>query len=235
MLSVIVPTMWAYPPFLEFLLEVLGRNSVGEVLIINNEKKSTPVSDILSHPKIRMYESPENLFVAPSWNLGAQICKYDKMAFLSDDLKCDSAVFDLVDRFLDLPNVGMVGIVMPYEGTDCYEKNFSDGSIDIINCQSKDIKGDRISSEVGIGNLFFLKKENWKDIPGVKIFHGEILQWNRMEEINKQNFVIVNCYAETPWHVSWIKMSENPETSHLLGKYQIEDQKFCEGIGFRFK
>ena len=235
MLSVIVPTMWAYSPFLEFLHEVLHRDSVGEVLIINNEKKLTPTNSILSHPKIRMYESPENLFVAPSWNLGAQICKYEKMAFLSDDLKCDSRVFDVVDQFLDFPNVGMVGIVMPYEGTDCYEKNFSDGSIDIINCQSKDNDGNRISSEVGIGNLFFLKKENWKEIPVVKIFHGEILQWNRMEEINKQNFVIINCYAETPWHVSWLKMSENPETAHLLGKYQNEDQKFCESIGFRFK
>lgn len=234
MLSVIVPTIWAHSPFLDFLPDLLNRESVGEVLIINNEKRLTPTNQILSHPKIRMYESSENLFVAPSWNLGSQICKYEKMAFLSDDLKCDAKVFDLADQFLDLPNVGMIGIVTPYGDTNCYEKNFSDGSINIINYQSKDINGDRISSEVGVGNLFFIRKENWKDIPGVKIFHGEVLQWNRMEEINKQNFLIINCYAETPWHVSWLKISADPETAHILGKYQVEDQKFCESIQFRY-
>ena len=37
MLSVIIPTMWKYEPFLDYLKGVLEQESVGEVIIINND------------------------------------------------------------------------------------------------------------------------------------------------------------------------------------------------------
>lgn len=234
MLSVIVPTMWAYPAFLELLPKILSEPSVGEVVIINNNVKETPNNTIFSHEKIRMFNSEQNLFVAPSWNLGAKICTYDKMAFLSDDLLFDLRVFEKVNLFLDLPKVGMVGIVTPYGETDCYSKNFIDGSIDIVDYNSFGYDGKKISSAVGAGNLFFIRKENWKEIPVVKIFHGEVLQWNRMEEIGKTNYVVINCFAETPWHVTWKKLSLEEPTAALIANYRILDQQYCESVSFRY-
>ena len=55
MLSVIIPTMWKYAPFLDYLEGVLEQNSVGEVIIINNNVYATPDSEVLAHEKIRMH------------------------------------------------------------------------------------------------------------------------------------------------------------------------------------
>lgn len=234
MLSVIIPTMWKYEPFVDFLGQVLDQKTVDEVIIINNDVEMTPNSEVLKHPKIRMHNCEENIYVAPAWNLGASLARNDKLAFLSDDLECNINVFDKVCEFLDNENVGIVAIVTPYLETTCYARNYTDNTIEIIDSNLRDSDGNRKCSEVGMGNLFFIRKELWKDIPGVKIFHGEVLQWNRIENIGKINHLIINCYAKTPWHVTWTKMSEEEKYAKEISKYQILDQQYCESIQYRY-
>ena len=111
MLSVIVPTMWCHEPFLDFLQLVLEQDSVGEVIIINNDVSVTPESEVLSHEKIRMHNCEKNIYVAPAWNLGAELARFDKFCFLSDDLDVNIDVFNRADEFLK-PEIGMVSLLV---------------------------------------------------------------------------------------------------------------------------
>ena len=69
MISVIVPTMWAYEPFLNFIGSIVELNCIGEIIIINNCVKDTPEHFALSHPKVKMKNMQQNIFVNPAWNL----------------------------------------------------------------------------------------------------------------------------------------------------------------------
>jgi hypothetical protein len=233
MISVIVPTMWKYPPFLEFFKSLVHIGCIGELIIINNNKQETPNDLIFSHPKVRIHNSESNLYVAPSWNLGANLAQFEHLAFLGDDVFVDINIFRKVDGFLSEDvedNVGIVGAVFRYDGDDTYQRFYTDGSIDIIYVHEGE-DGKRPSA-AGMGNLFFIKKKLWKEIPFVKIFHGEVLQWNRLDPI-KKNHVVVNCNTDTPWHTTWKNLAETSVDE--FNRIQMRDQEYCENVKFYFE
>jgi hypothetical protein len=227
MISLIVPTMWRYSPFIEYLDQLINIDVIGEIIIINNDVNKTPD---LKHPKLNIINNKENIYVCPSWNLGAQLAKYDKLGFLSDDAIIDTNVFAKVDEFLT-KDIGMIGILAKYnEYAPIYEKFYTDGSINFVNSQEPD--DEKRPPATGIGNLFFLNKKDWKDIPEeIKIFHGEVLQWNRIQAY-KSNYIITNCRIETPWHVTWKSISE--EIPNEFCEIQKRDQEICESMSFIF-
>lgn len=220
MLSVIIPTMWKYEPFLGYLEGVLEQESVGEVIIINNYVADTPDSDILTHEKIRMHNCEKNIFVAPAWNLGAELAHYDKLCFLSDDVEVDLNVFDKTDAFMT-PDIGMVGLLVDDREEHSYHRFLTDGSIEYISANDKD--STRRPPIVGIGCMFFVNKSDYTPIPQVKIFHGEVMLWKRISTA-KQNYMIVNCEVYTPWHVTVNYIGEtNSELGALYAQIQIDD------------
>jgi len=227
MISLIVPTMWRHQPFIEYLNQILDIDVIGEVIIINNDISKTP--DI-SHEKLKIINNDYNIYVCPSWNLGAKLAQFDKLGFLSDDANIDTRVFSKVDEFLT-EEIGMVGILAPYnEYAPIYEKFYTNGSIEFVNSQEPE--DDKRPPAMGIGNLFFLNKKDWKDIPEeIKIFHGEVLQWNRIQ-VYKSNYIITNCHIETPWHVTWKSISE--EIPNEFCEIQKRDQEICESMSFIF-
>ena len=230
MLSVIVPTMWAYSPFIDFLKTIVDIEYIGEFILINNSKQNTPVDDILNHPKIRVISPDSNLYVAPSWNLGAHIAQFETLGFLSDDVFVDNRVFEKVDAFFNKDindEVGMIGILSKYLEDPNYDMFYTNGNIDIVYVHDNTL--DRRPSATGMGNLFFVKKKDWKDIPHVKIFHGEVLQWKRLDLI-KKNYVITNCYNDTPWHATWHMLSD--VSSDEFGEIQKNDQNFMDNVGY---
>lgn len=225
MLSVIVPTMWKHEPFLDYLEGVLEQESVGEVIIINNDVASTPDSEVLSHEKIRMHNCEKNIYVAPAWNLGAELARHDKLCFLSDDTEADLRVFDKTDAFLK-PEIGMVGLLVDDINDNSYEDFFTDGSIEFVPTSGAD---GRRPPVVGIGCLFFVNRSDYTPIPKVKIFHGEVMLWKRINTA-KENYMIVNCEAYTPWHVTISALSSNRETETTY--YQIQKDDYEAAFGF---
>lgn len=221
--------MWRHTPFLETLKDLVNVACIDEIVIINNDVKNTPDADILKHEKIKMHNSETNLYVNPSWNLGARLAKNAKLAFFSDDVSVDLKVFDKVNDFLN-DEVGMIGILSRYLDDPSYDKFMTDGSIDIVYNYEPD--ADKRPPPIGIGNLFFLNKKDWKNIPTeLKIFHGEMLQWNRLSSI-KKNYIITNCRIETPGHVTWTYLAK--EQNAEFSKIQMNDQKIAEQRGFIF-
>jgi len=77
MISVVIPTMWKFRPFLQFLEDMLDSPAVGEVIIINNDAVKTPVDHVLSNPKVRMYDFGKNIYVNPAWNFGVAQSKFE--------------------------------------------------------------------------------------------------------------------------------------------------------------
>ncbi len=235
MFSVIIPTMWKSDKILEMIARIVDIDSVKEIIVINNEKNSTPESDVLKHSKVKIHESETNLFVCPSWNLGAKLSKYPILCFCQDDITFDVKVFDKVKRlFEEDSNVGVVGSLVSYNKEekyqDVYSKFFTDGSINLVLAQEPDPS--KRPPPTGAGNLFFIKKEDWIDIPNeIKIFHGELLIWNYYDE-RKRNYIITNFDIKTNWHTTWTYLAE--VDSNSFSNIQLNDQMTCEKQGFRF-
>jgi len=231
MISLIIPTMWRYPPFIEYLNYLVEIECIDDIVIINNDVARTPENEILKHYKLNIYNSKENLYVNPSWNLGSKLAKNSLLGFLSDDVEVDLNVFDKVDKFMN-SSIGMIGILARYaDHEQHYDKFFTDGSIEIVSTLEPD--DNKRPPPIGIGNLFFVRKDDWKDIPNeIKIFHGEALQWNRLSEI-KNNYIITNCKINTPWHVTWKHLSE--EDNFVFDNIQRKDQKLAQEMKFIFR
>jgi len=234
MISLIIPTMWRHEPFLDFFPRLLQIDCINDIVIINNDKSRFPDIDAFKDKKINVYTPESNLFVNPSWNLGASLAKNDWMCFLSDDLNFDTRVFYEIRDFVqkDDDEIGMIGLLTPYLDESTYHKFFTDGEIDLVYCNEPD--DEKRPNTTGIGNLFFIHKRDWKDIPSdLKIFHGEVLQWQRINKY-KRNYVITNCRAETPWHVTWHSLASDPNTDTEFQRIQISDQKLAESMNFTF-
>lgn len=234
MFSIIIPTMWKSNQVLDMLPRMLNIDIIEEIIIINNEKSSTPNLGFLSHPKIKMYEAETNLFVSPSWNLGAKLASSSILCFCQDDIVFDIKVFEKVKNLFDSNlNVGIIGSLVSYDKEDSYDdvyhKFFTDGSINLV--PSKEPDDSKRPSATGAGNLFFIKKSDWIDIPSeIKIFHGEVLLWNYFDEI-KDNYIITNFDIKTNWHTTWHYLSNYQ--SKLFSEIQQSDQIYCEQNNFR--
>jgi GT2 family glycosyltransferase len=234
LLSVIIPTMWKCESFLEMLEMIVDDSHVNEVIIIDNDKESTPNHRILSHNKVRIYQSETNLFVCPSWNLGAKLAKNELLCFCQDDIFFDIKVFQkTLLLFETTSNVGVVGSLVSYTAEPSYEdkyyKFYTDGFINFVN--SKEPNPEQRPPATGCGNLFFIEKNNWIEIPDeIKIFHGELLIWNHYDEI-KDNYIITNFDIKTNWHTTWSYLANSQ--SRIFSEIQIKDQIECERNNFR--
>lgn len=223
--------MWVCDDFLNFLPKILDQTSIGEVIIINNDVDKTPNSDVLSHSKIRMHNCAENIFVVPAWNLGASLSNYPILAFLSDDVEVNINVFDKVAQFIN-SEIGMVGLLSPYfveNYEEIYKRFLTDDTITFSDPNDEDYR--KRPPPCGIGNLFFVMKENWVNIPNLKIFHGEVLLWNKLSQ-TKKNYIITNCSNKTPWNVTWKYLAD--KEPNKFTNVQFEDQKIADSMGFTF-
>jgi hypothetical protein len=213
MFSVIIPTMWLVPKFTEVLSQLVEQNIIGEVIIINNNYNSTPNHPILSHPKIKMQDFPENIYVNPAYNYGVATSNFDKLTFMNDDIVFDMNIFNVVSVILDnakivavnLPNVNEEGVVFVPPGQIVVDKYVPGMHLHHIGC------------------LMFMNKEDYVPIPaGLNLYYGDTWLWEVMLTMYDQNYLISNFQFETQTSVTcntlpdreWIYLRE----SHLVKK-----------------
>ena len=163
MISVVSPTMWRYPPYLDFIKYIVRLNNIREVIIINNDESKTPDDPILHHPKIKMLYFGRNMFINPSWNIGVAESNSDLVCILNDDLHFDLRLFYKVEEFYT-PDMGALGLGSGI--AEWGQTPLTTGMIDFEpftnqNCQ-------------GFGELMFIYKQNWCDIPkGLDLGFGD--------------------------------------------------------------
>lgn len=219
MLSLIIPTMWMYGPFVRHL-EVLVKNPIiGEIIIIdNNSEVEQPDRPILNHHKITVVEMPKNIYVNAAWNLGVALAKHVKVCVMNDDVIVDGEVFDRADRYLNTRNVGVVGIC---PGDPAFnQRPFKDGLIDIIPWVDPE-PGQEHGSRFGFGTLFFLKREDWVPIPAsLEILFGDDWVFETQKLLGHQNALITNAFYYTPSAVTCTEVFKDLDYDSTYSKEQ---------------
>jgi len=183
-ITVVVPTMWRHDPFLDFVQDMVELEVVEQVIIINNDAAKTPNHQVLSNHKITVVEFGKNIYVNPAWNFGVGASKSSIVCIMNDDLSFDVRVFSRVAKFIQ-PSMGVIGLsngVVEYGQTPV-----TDGMILFEPFSGQ--------SCFGFGNLMFVNKFTWKNIPpGLDIFFGDnfIFDYNFFN--NRENFFISNLF-----------------------------------------
>lgn len=178
MISVIIPTMWRSPHVIDLLTQLDKVDSVGEVILIDNQ--SSVAQDTSFLKKVVHIKNETNNYVSPSWNQGYNLSQYEHLCFLNDDIIIPDNVFALVDGFLS-PRIGLVGLL-----SDVYESIVSDVS------RLGRAEGIRLSlctnRNFGYGCCIFMHASNYKEIPDqLKIQYGDDFLFY---SCTKNNFVI---------------------------------------------
>lgn len=187
--SVVVPTMWRYAPFLNFLEDLVKFPTVEDIVIINNNIKQTPTSDILTHEKIKMINHSENVYVNPAFNQGVSIAKNNKVCLINDDVIFDLRVFYRVDPILN-EHSGVIG--MCPGKIEFNQPPFINGSIQIIPWTGQ--------HTFGFGSIMFVHKAWWIDIPlDFVLYYGDNWIFDTCLIRNRQNYLITDILHHTPY------------------------------------
>jgi hypothetical protein len=205
MISLCIPTLWKYKPLVNFLESIVQIPVIGEIHIINNHVTNTPNADVLKHSKIRMHNQEKNIGVNPAWNLAVRNSDSENICFMNDDTIFDLKLFFEVDKFLNSKpdsDVGIIAINIPYKLYELQSSKMTQISIDdmdqlningIIEFNQTDLQGPLH------GCLFFIKKNNWVEIPRqlIKDF-GDCWAWYTQRDLGRKNYSIKNLFFYTP-------------------------------------
>lgn len=191
--TVVVPTMWRYAPFLQFLADLTKFELVDEIIIIDNDTDRTPDSFVLRHPKIRKVSFEENIFVNPAWNHGVEWASNDLVCIMNDDLIFDLRTFYRVRNLLSR-EFNLIGMI----SSDPLHNQplLTDGSIVLR-------KWDNSFSTFGFGQLMFVHRKEWIPIPdSLKLYYGDdwIFAMNNIRQ--KPIYLITNMMFNTPCAVT---------------------------------
>ena len=163
--SVIIPTMYKVSTF-KNLLDILENEPlVKEVIIIENAPQNFEHQEELInyflYKKVKLLPQQENIFVNPSWNLGAKHANEEYLVFCNDDIIFDPIIFkDIFHYFTTYSEIGCIG--MHNSQYDISNKPEIIGIKKIYDLPS------------GWGCLIFCKKENYIHIPeDLKIYYGD--------------------------------------------------------------
>lgn len=198
MISVIIPTMWKYAPFLDFLVDLTRFEMIDEIVIINNDVSKTPNSHVLKHPKINLINCETNIFVNPAWNYGVNLVKNKKICIANDDIVFDLRAFYHVEPFLS-ENSGVIGL-----GIDACSP--ITGTIKIVPATNV--------RPHGFGFLMFVHKDTWVEIPdSLKVYYGDDWMFNTALIDGRQNYLITNLFHYSPYSIT---------SSYFYHHYEIE-------------
>ena len=193
--SVVIPTMWKYPPFLDFLRVLNDHPWVGEIIIIDNAYQDRP--GLVNLDKVTLLAKDHNIFVNPAWNWGVDKAKNNRVCILNDDLAFDSELFQKMDAIYNTTNFGTAGLCPGVEFWG--QPPITDGAIDIIPWTGQGIHG--------FGCLMFVDKRNWVPIPdGMNLYWGDNFIFDNHSKMGKQNYLITNMKHETPFAATVTKI-----------------------------
>lgn len=217
MFSVIVPTMWKFEPFNQFLLDLTSVPNVGEIILINNNKRETPdIVATLNHPKIKHFVFDQNIYVNPAWNFGVERSFFNKICIINDDLIFDLKVFHRMEHHVS-PLRGVYGMCAGKE--EMGQIPVTDGEINIRHCTTPY----NHHTHFGYGQFMMFDKRNWTPIlQGLDIYWGDNFIYDTMFFSMNQNYHITNMFHYTPYSTTASKLPEHMEMYHREQKLYNE-------------
>lgn len=216
MITVVVPTLWNYLPFLDFLSNLVKVNVVNEVIVINNNVTATPVHLVLNHPKVKLINCQENIYVNPAWNLGVSLSKTNNVCIANDDIIFDLGVLYKLDYFLNSA-IGVVGLCPGRK--EFNQPPITNGQIDFVPWRGE--------HTFGFGSLFAIHKKNWNPVPEeMKIYYGDNWAFDTQLRMGRNNWLITNCISYSPWAASTSKINASKWMARETPLYEF----FIRGI-----
>ena len=233
MLTVVVPTMWRYRPFVSFLNNLCKLEVIDEIIVINNDRDRTPWQDLRTTDKVRWVDQGCNLFVNPSWNLGVEMAQNPNVCIINDDVIVDFKLFILMDEFMthNKLNIGLAGI---HPGDPNFNQlPFTDGAIDLVGWRDE-WSSSTAGMRFGLGTLFFVRKENWIPIPEeMKLYYGDDWAFETTKHNGKDNYLITNCLYYSPNAQTCVDIMKEIDYNETITKedaiYRERIQNFYEG------
>jgi len=186
--SVIIPTMWrANEVLIPFLYKLCACESVGEIIIVNNDVSKTP--NLEYNSKLKLFNFDTNIYVNPAWNFGVTISQFDRLCIANDDISFDTQVFDILQDQLSESN-GVFGLC---PGDPIFNQPpVTTKTIDIIPWTGQNTHG--------FGCLMFVHKKSWYKIPvGLDIYYGDNYIFDKQLASGKTNYLITNMDFYTPF------------------------------------
>ncbi len=151
------------------MLPRLDTALVREVVLVNNSARGVA----FAHPKLRVLDQPENIFVNPAWNLGVSVATGRYVFVSNDDISIEPTFLGTV---LSLARPGM-GLIGPHP--TCY----------IDGTGQPPVGPPRLvptyARTWGFGSAMLFERERWVVIPeDLKIIYGDDYVFNRQRHRN---------------------------------------------------
>jgi len=182
MFTVIIPTMWRGQEMVRMLPAVHDHPLVGEIMLINNNKKITPDWYLNGNwTKVKQYAPEDNIGVNPAWNIGIQNAQYEKILLLSDDVLFTTSLLDFIHPHVTEENgcIGPHSVNTPAKGPYRLQK------------------AERMRGQYGC--CLFLHKNNFDFIPKeFIIYYGDNWIFRTHVLKGKQPMFIENSNISTP-------------------------------------
>lgn len=188
MITVILPTLWLGEHILYMLPELQKCETVGEIIIIDNDKSRTP--DVIhTYSKVRHYPMESNIYVVKAWNYGVKLSRFDKLLFLNDDVCFDTKILDCFDEAAT-ELVGMVTFDADYV------------QFDTTYHEAPKYAGARVSAcpklRNGAAIMFSIHKKSYSRIPEVlSIHYSDCFLFLSCSKAGKPNMKVSGTFVRT--------------------------------------
>lgn len=164
--------MWFHVSQLKEMLAIYNSmDSVGEILIVNNDVTKTPE---LNFSKVRLIGSGKNIYVNKAWKLGVEEAKFNKVVLVNDDITIKG---DLVSLFENISYILRDGVIVGVG--DCYSKD----TVSKIKLKKRPI-GDKTNMGYGFGVFMFLNKQTFLSTPipdDILVWYGDHILYYKNE------------------------------------------------------
>ena len=178
-ITVVVPTIWSFEPFSDYIKAVADLDDIKEVVIIDNNHAN---SKSILHEKIKLMVQGTNIFVNPAWNLGASCASGEILCFLNDDIIVRDEIFAYVRNLFVSDRQNKIGLI----GLDW------DNPVGELNYRY-------LSEWEGaplFGCLMFIRSRDYRRIPNaLSIWHGDHYLF-LLSVLRKKQVIAVSGYAQ---------------------------------------
>lgn len=211
MFSVIIPTLQLSNKLGALLVMYCAHPLVDEVIVINNAQARFPHTDV----KLRVLDQERNLYVNPSWNIGARTASSPYLIISNDDISFSPSVIDATARLLRRRAVGIVGPS---------PKAFS-------RLDRRPWFVPTYERTTGFGTLMFMNASHFVPIPeDLLVWSGDSWLFDRQAE---RNYVLMGARIDTEMSTT-AGLPEFGSIKHA-DRATYQSQYSGDGDGGRFK
>jgi hypothetical protein len=179
-IDIVMPTMWMVEGIEQNLRSYLACDWVHRVIVIDNNPRMRPRSDVFDHEKMELVSYGRNIYVNPAWNEGYYRSQADVVCLLNDDIFVADGIWQLVSQ-TDFSEIDVIGVNLR-GAADNHTITAREDDRDYITRLNYDRTKPIGGQAWAFGICMFVKRSSYHVIPGLyKVWYGDdyLVQRNR--------------------------------------------------------